>query len=351
MTSGFAQQKNKDPRYKELSGQYGRSTEGICLFDDGTFLMYGYATAIFGSYGFEKDNVLFYPDKQELFTIYACRNKSIGDSTRMNFLGFERGGENFVKIGKDSIKRVFNKDANCFDAPFVYKTQNTPGKITLYNILEESSGEQVRNTWSYLINKGDNDFILIHNEPDQDYKNFGAVISGNEKGVTLKLSAFSSEQGIVKQRADKNQKQWQEVLQMKAEYDLSKKNKDVVFANKHYQSFPEPDNSYLYDAVSDQYSSKLASENEEYYRQNQYNDNRYLRKYVRLQPQRMDSSDMAKNEITASSIFFTVCGEGAEKSYHYDGFQKYKEQEEQPAPMPSTAVPVPPLPVKKKNNR
>ncbi|MEN5234041.1 hypothetical protein [Sphingobacterium faecium] len=39
-------------RLKEVSGRYG-SNEGICLFDDDRFLLYGYATAVFGFYKFK----------------------------------------------------------------------------------------------------------------------------------------------------------------------------------------------------------------------------------------------------------------------------------------------------------
>ncbi len=94
-------------RYKAVCGRYG-SMDGICLFDDGRFMLYGYATAVFGHYTFEKDYVLFVPDKPERFGIYAWKNKSIGDSTRLYFWGFEEGNT-FVQFDKQAVKRYLTK--------------------------------------------------------------------------------------------------------------------------------------------------------------------------------------------------------------------------------------------------
>ena len=47
----FAQKTTTDKRYKEVEGRYG-GNDGICLFDDGKYMLYGYATAIFGTYIF-----------------------------------------------------------------------------------------------------------------------------------------------------------------------------------------------------------------------------------------------------------------------------------------------------------
>ncbi|AJW62033.1 hypothetical protein VO54_00544 [Elizabethkingia miricola] len=58
----FAQEKKKDPRYIQYARGYD-SNDGVYLFDDGTFILYGYATAVFGEYNFDKDVLLFFPEK------------------------------------------------------------------------------------------------------------------------------------------------------------------------------------------------------------------------------------------------------------------------------------------------
>lgn len=341
--SGFAQKSSKDQRYKALSGCYGKSSEGICLFDDGKFLLYGYATAIFGSYGFEKDYLLFYPDKSELFEVYAHQNKSIGASVRIDFKGFDRATETLVQLGADSIKSVFNKDANCFDAPFVLTRKNNVSSISLYS---------KNDSWTYQIDKSFNDLSLIYNAPGRYAAHFSGMISIDENEKLLTLSASFGEKGFKKQKTDKTEGQWRDIMQLKNEYDLSKKNTgDFVFANKHYHPFPAPAPAdYLYDKVSNQYISKKAKENEAYYRQNQYNDPRYLRKYVKLSPKTKGNFSGLKDSISSSSIFYTVCGAGAEKSYHYEGYQKYKETD-RPAPAPTTMPPVPIPPINKTSDK
>lgn len=339
--SGFAQKMSKNPRYQELSGCYGKSTEGICLFDDGKFLLYGYATAIFGTYVFEKDYLLFYPDKSELFEVYAHQNKSIGTQSRIDFKGFDRAAETFVQFEADSIKSVFNKGANCFDAPFVLTRRNKVSSITLSN----------KNTsWTYQIDKSFNDLALIYNEPGRYAEHFSGMISTDENEKLLKLSAIFGEKGFKKQRTDKSEGQWRDIMQLKSEYDLSKKNTgDFVFANKHYHPFPAPAaGNYQYDKASNQYISKKVKENEAYYRQNQYNDPRYLRKYVKLSPKTKGKFSGLKDSISSSSIFYTVCGTGVEKSYHYEGYQKYRE-DSRPVPIPTTMPPVP-IPAANKTN-
>lgn len=345
-----AQKNSPDARYRQYAGRYG-SNSGVCLFEDGKFLMYGYATAVFGNYTFEKDYLLFYPDRQELFQVYAHRNKGIGDSVRIQFAGFERG-TTYVQFDKDSIRQVFNDDANCFDAPYVHQATGAPAIITLSNKLGETGWYrgQPNNSWRFPIAKGFNDLILVYNEPRREYEDFSAMLVTTKEGTILRLSNYGGDGGYGKQTPDnEEQKQWQEVLTRKEQYDEVKAaGTDTVYANKHYRMFPAPDElNYTFDAATNQYISKHAAENEDYFRQEQYKDDRYLKKYIRLQPDNKDSIRFAAGEVAAGSIFFTTCGEGAERSYHYDGYQVYPDLEEQtgapvttePAPVPAAEAP------------
>lgn len=342
----FAQKNSSDARYRQYAGRYGGNS-GVCLFEDGHFMMYGYATAVFGSYVFEKDYLLFYPDRQELFQVYAHRNTSIGDSVRIQFAGFERGST-YVQFDKGSIRQVFNEDANCFDAPYVYQAANgAPAIITLSNKFRENGWYlgQPDNSWRFPIAKGFNDLILVYNEPRREYEDFSAMLVTTKEGAVLKLSNYGGDGGYGKQTPDEGeQKQWQEVLVWKNQYDEAKAaGEDTVYANKHYRMFPPPDElNYTFDAASNLYISKHAAENEDYFRQDQYQDDRYLKKYVRLQPDSKDSVRFAAGEVATGSIFFTTCGEGAERSYHYNGYQVYPDPEEQTAaPVTTAPAPVP----------
>lgn len=338
-----AQNTGKKMQYIKYEGRYG-SNEGICLFKDGRFMLYGYATAVFGNYLFEKDYMLFYPDKDNRFEVYATQNKSIGDTTRINFAGFDRGRKTFVRFGTDSIHRVFNEDANCFNGPFVYELSNQITEFTLTGLMEEEgwySGNPVE-SWTFK-NKGQyNDFIFSYAAPKREYENFSAKMSFAENRSVIKLSNYGGDNGYFKNTPDEDeQRQWQEVLEMKNRYEQGRKAiNNGVYANKHYRvSLPDL-GEYTFDKATNQYISRDAAENEAYFRDNQYKDDRFLRHYVKLKPESRDTKDFAKNEVAGSSIFFTTCGEGAERSYYYKDLKK-EPADGVDAPIPTTVAPVP----------
>lgn len=298
-------------RYKEVSGRYGGS-DGVCLFDDGRFMLYGYATVVFGSYGFEKDYILFYPDKPEHFEVYAWKNKSIGDSTRIYFQGFEEG-TTFVQFDKQQVKRVFNEDVNCFNAPYILTEGKVPADITLFEKAdaEDSYTNKPVTAWQYSIDKSYNDFIFLYNKPHRYYNSFSGRIEQVEKDVeVLRLSANFGDRKLGKHPAADEDNDWQEILQWKEGYDQSKVHKDEMYANRMYNIFPWPDSlNYKYDAALNQYVDILNKDNDSYFRDNAYNDDRYLSKYTRLLPQKKDNPTSMPEGIAAAPVFYTVCGD------------------------------------------
>ncbi|TWF32556.1 hypothetical protein FHW36_11583 [Chitinophaga polysaccharea] len=331
-----AQNNSKDTRYKRYTGKYGGNS-GICLFEDGQFLMYGYATMVFGTYRFEKDYLLFTPDKPDIFEVYAHRHPNYGDSVRINFVGFQQG-KTFLQFDNDIAHPVFNENANCFDPPYVYEAARGPRAFTLAAILPEArwNREDAGISWTYQVNKDFNDFILVHNEPKRQYENFSGMVRKNEDGETLQLSNYGGKEGYQKNEPADND-EWQRVLTMKQEYEASKQgNADTGYANRHYHAFPEVDlANYTFDPASNQYISKQAADNEQYFRSNQYNDDRYLRKYVKIQPVTKRDNEFDAGKAATGSIFYTACG--SEKSYHYNGYVKYDDVAADVAPIVTTA--------------
>ncbi len=330
---------NKDDRYREYTGRYG-SNDGVCLFDDGHFMLYGYAVAVFGSYKFEDNYINFHPDQPELFEVYATYNKTLGNKTRMDYVGFDRGDKTYVQYDGDKASRVFNDNANCFSGPFVNELPKQIKKIRLSN--SASGSDKINNSWYYNNDKGYNDFVLVYNRSTMEYENFSGLIKKKNNEFVLKTSNFGSDKGYIKKATNADrQKEWQEILAAKEQYYKRKENKaKSVYANKHYQAF-EPDlTKYTFDKASGQYIIKNATDNEEYFRQNQYNDNRYLRLYTPLQPYLKNNSSVGENEANPSSVFFTSCTDSSKESYRYKGYMKYKEEKEE-KPLPGTMAPVP----------
>ena len=335
----IAMAQSKDARYKEYAGRYG-SNDGVCLFDDGHFMLYGYAVVVFGTYKFEDNYIDFNPDQPELFEVYATYNKTLGNKTRVDYMGFDRGDKTFVQYDGDKASRVFNDDANCFSGPFVNELPKQVKKIRLSN--SASGSDKTNNSWYYNNDKGYNDFVLVYNRSTLEYENFRGLIDKKNDEFVLKTSNFGSDKGYTKQATNVgSQKEWQEITAAKEQYYKMKENKaKAVYANKHYQAF-EPDlTKYTFDKASGQYIIKNAKDNEEYFRQNQYNDNRYLRMYIQLQPYLKNNNSVGENEINPSSIFFTSCHDNSRESYKYNGYIKYKEEKDE-RPLPTTMAPAP----------
>jgi len=317
----FAQKQTSEKRYKEIAGRYG-GNDGICLFEDGTYMLYGYATAVFGTYLFEKDYINFYPDKQELFMIFGSQNPVIGNSARLYFSGFERD-ETVVQFDQAKPQPVFNDDANCFGSPYVYETKMKPSQIILSDLIN--------GTWhqsKFEIPTEYNDLAIVYNKPSRYEENFTGMVKSDGNSKMLTISMY--DRGFKKSNEDKNDNNWKEILEMKSQYSQDKEgSKNGIFFNRHYHNFPAPDSSvYTFDKKTNQLISKNAKDNEAYFRDNQYNDDRYLRKYIKVVGQTNVDNSFDKNNISPKSLFFTTCGEGSEKSYKYNGFVEYEHKNE-----------------------
>jgi hypothetical protein len=324
----FGQENKKDPRYLQYAGGYG-SNDGVYLFDDGTFILYGYATAVFGEYNFDKDVLLFYPEKRELFEVYATQNKPLGSDIRINYVGFERGSKTLIRFNNaNTVQNIFNDNPNCFSGPFVSEMQKNVKEFALYSLADKEFSDMTRpyNAWKYKNGKGYNDFIFIYNRPRPEYENFSGIMQTNEKGTALKLSNFGGENGYLKYDLSKvrKQSQWKELLEMKDSYSKYKEKKeDFIIANKHYSVIPNPDMSvYNYDSGSNQYISKNIEENAEYYNDNPFSDFRYVRKFSRIQPESRSYSRISEKEILSTTVFFSKCNDASGESYRYKGLPK-----------------------------
>lgn len=195
------------PNEKQYIGRYGYN-DGVCLFEDGQFLLYGYATAVFGRYQFQDDKILFYPDRRDLFEVYGTQNPQIkGEQSRWQFMGFEEG-ETFVQFDQDSIYRVFNADANCFSYP--YSTNRTQ-PVEHINLMDQPEDSSIFKTFHFANTAAYNDFVLVYNKMDKAYEDFTGRLEDN----VLKLSNYGGEDGYKKQDEDT---EWDEILQWKAQY-------------------------------------------------------------------------------------------------------------------------------------
>ncbi|PRD57026.1 hypothetical protein [Sphingobacterium gobiense] len=209
---------------KPYIGRYGHN-DGVCLFADGQFLLYGYATAVFGRYTLKDDKILFYPHRRDLFEVYGHRNPQIeGEQSRWQFIGFEEGAT-FAQFDQDSIQRVFNADANCFTYPYITNRTQQVKHITLMDQAEDSSTFE---TYRFANTAAYNDFVLVYNKINEEHHDFVGRLEDN----VLKLSNYGGDTGYVKQEEDT---EWDELLQFKAQYEQATVYRDHSYMDDRTQ--------------------------------------------------------------------------------------------------------------------
>ena len=314
----IAQQDN-NLSYKKYEGCYGSSSSGLCLFGDGTFLLYGYATAVFGTYEPKGDMLRFYPKRPPVFEVYAHNNPTIGDSIRMNFNGFEEG-DTFIASDQEKLRSVFNVDANCFSAPFVYQKSGTNSAFTLFLNGEDDeleSGEHSQ-SWHYVFDSMYNDFILIYNKSLRYYKPFSAYWKQlQEDGAEMQLSDYMTGKPIMRYKKAESDSEWDELVNWKNLYLQQSEAENELYANVHYNTFPKPEDiDYTFNKETNQYFSKHYKENMEDNNSDANNDSRVLKKYLKIQPKETLQQKVLIPVSGLAPLFYTTCDE-PEISYQY----------------------------------
>lgn len=119
MVTSFAQQQNS----KFIAGQYHDGDGGLLIFEDHTFMIVAYATAIRGKLTIHGNEVIFNPIQKEPFSVYGRKNENIKEA-KMMFSNFEKGTSfmNYTINHEplDTMRLIFNEMANCFSFPYIY---------------------------------------------------------------------------------------------------------------------------------------------------------------------------------------------------------------------------------------
>ncbi|QJB41979.1 hypothetical protein HF324_30685 [Chitinophaga oryzae] len=319
---------NNDASAQSLAGRYGGVQDGFCLFDNGRFFLYGYATLVPGTYHVEKDHIRFVPDKPaNTFMVFARENKDLHDSVRMYFNGFERG-KTFLQLNNDKTRSVFNEDANCFSPPYVYEDATVPSQIAFSHMGSNYEITKTdHNTEIYTPGKKYNDFVFLYQKPNRYQEPFVGVVT-KEEGETVLRTSLTGSRGLLHEPNDK------EVEEMRAYLGEGKEKKeDVLYVNRFYKLLMEIDTAeYTYNGATGQYTAHGTSPDGPV---TDYNDISILHKYVLLTPASKENRKPEKT--TLPPVFYTACGD-PEKSYRYKPLDKPATPPE--GPIPTTTVPV-----------
>jgi len=96
-----------------------------------------------GVWKMEKDSLIkFTPEvNDQAFKLYGRKNEDLGDSLKVFFNNFEER-QTFISVNpashqKTSMRRVYNKDPNCFTFPYVYKFKTAGDSLSFSHQLAE----------------------------------------------------------------------------------------------------------------------------------------------------------------------------------------------------------------------
>nr|WP_314804554.1 hypothetical protein [uncultured Capnocytophaga sp.] len=177
---------------KDISGNYRGRGGGIMLLPNKLFVLWGYMTAVPGSYEVQKDGIiLFKPKKEPLFVVYGQRNDSIGkDKVRIRFANFE-DGKNYIRFENGKTYSVFNDNPNCFSSRYIhtFPREEMGNFFSLIADLKRLEfvpflGE-LRNT--YQIDLQDNNDFLISYQELTEYQIDGAGALVTKEGYDCLL--------------------------------------------------------------------------------------------------------------------------------------------------------------------
>ena len=177
---------------KDISGNYRGRGGGIMLLPNKLFVLWGYMTAVPGSYEVQKDGIiLFKPKKEPLFVVYGQRNDSIGkDKVRIRFANFQHG-KNYIRFEHGKTYSVFNDNPNCFSSRYVhtFSREEMGNSFSLIVDLKTFGFAQLfgelKNT--YQIDLQDNNDFLISYQKLSEYQIDGAGALVTKEGYECLL--------------------------------------------------------------------------------------------------------------------------------------------------------------------
>lgn len=177
---------------KDISGNYRGRGGGIMLLPNKLFVLWGYMTAVSGSYELQKDGIiLFKPKKEPLFVVYGQRNDSIGkDKVRIRFANFE-DGKNYIRFENGKTYSVFNDNPNCLSSRYIHifprkEMGNSFSLIADLKTLRFAHllGE-LKNTYQIDL-QDNNDFLISYQElTEYQIDGAGALVNKEEHECLL----------------------------------------------------------------------------------------------------------------------------------------------------------------------
>lgn len=308
---------NTEKQYKNIEegllGSYGlsfgnRSPEGsptLFLYHNNKYVIVSFGEVQTGTWRVVKEKYLHLnPNKTKYpFSVYGRYNPSIGDSTKTSFLGDRFSYRTLITYNKTTkspvnLTPIFNKDANCFDFPYIHKTASVPQQISLaFNQSYEESEDQKITLYSFKNTTNFNDFIIFEYTRAKNKMPIRVLIDGNKL-------VFGKRQITEKSALPKPGSENDSFIKEMSAINFTPKTIYYNFGYKEFKSEEINSKSYKYNKKLNnyKYKGKVPRTYEE--ESSDYHNFLQVNKYEMLQ----DVTQQQKQfKIDKKSIIYTVC--------------------------------------------
>lgn len=308
---------NTEKQYKnieeDLLGSYGlsfgnRSPEGsptLFLYHNNRYVIASFGEVQTGTWRVVKEKYLHLnPNKAKYpFSVYGRYNPCIGDSTKTSFLGDRFSYRTLITYSKTNespvnLTPIFNKDANCFDFPYVHKTTSVPQQISLaFNQFYETSENQETTLYNFKNTTNFNDFIIFEYTKAENKMPIRVLIDGNKL-------VFGEHQITQKSPLPKPGSENDNFIKKMSAINFTPKTIYYNFGYKEFKSEEINSKSYKYNKKLNNYiyKGKVPPTYEE--ETSDYHNFLQVNKYVMLQDV---TTQQKQYKIDPKSIIYTVC--------------------------------------------
>ncbi|SEO85663.1 hypothetical protein SAMN05444671_1216 [Flavobacterium sp. CF108] len=216
---------------KITSGRYTHSSGGIYIYDDGTFVLFGYATLVLGNYTIKNNQINFTPTiPKQAFTVLGRRNMHIKKGIQLTFNSdFINDGPTYIKFDNDSLIPIACDNFSGGDAYYTANLDYYP--ITISLVQNRSSNLYQFNTNIFNLDSNYNEYLLFYQKTIIEQKPFSASLV-TEKGEMILESHWGK---FVKQINERDEEWEKFLINFKKQQELNK-NTAVFYFNDQFKS-------------------------------------------------------------------------------------------------------------------
>ena len=291
------------------------STAGICVYDDGTFALFGYATLVWGKYTIENEKISFIPNvPKQAFSVLGRENKSISNGMIITVGSeFRRSGPIQIQFDSAKVLNLFDENFPKGASHYTTKTIDKAKTLTLSQNSENTSLEN--NTNTFQLPAQCNEFILFMYRTSSEQRPFeGSFATEDGKQV------LQSRWGQFEKQPQGKDPEWETYLAESKVAGEKMKNTATFYFNDQFKSatgsnyLTEKQSTFdVRNYVLDKGSNKLI--HKEIYKKGKdyskavaedYHDERYMLSYQEIPIAKATKTESGKVQVAPRALFINA---------------------------------------------